>query len=97
MKKLFVLPAALFLLFSATAFATPPADKKHPKDKVVVHPEKIKKNKATRGQITPRPAPSPAPAPAPEQHGKKKGWNKNPHNPHHPASDNPGHAHHAAH
>ncbi len=25
-------------------------------------------------------------------HGKKKGWNKNPNNPHHPQSTNPGHA-----
>lgn len=24
-------------------------------------------------------------------HGKKKGWYKNPHNPHHPQSTNPGH------
>jgi hypothetical protein len=24
--------------------------------------------------------------------GKHKGWNKNRHNPHHPATDNPGHS-----
>ncbi len=47
---------------------------------------------------TPVPAPAPTPRPAPattpaqEQHGKKKGWNKNPHNPHHPQTTNPGHA-----
>lgn len=50
--------------------------------------------------------PAGAPAPAPVEvkkpkkdkvnngasHGKKKGWYKNPHNPHHPQSTNPGHA-----
>lgn len=94
MKKVIALTTALFLLIGASAFAVPPVGKKDPKDKKVKTDNVVKVKREP--VITPRPSPTPAPAPAPApttgEHGKKKGWNKNPHNPHHPQSNNPGHA-----
>jgi hypothetical protein len=89
MKKLIAFSAALFFVFSTTAFATPPAKDKKPTGKVKVKPNSTSREPVIGGGA---PAPRPEPQPQQQQHGKKKGWNKNPHNPHHPQSDNPGHA-----
>src|SRR3989338_6021111 len=95
MKKLIAFSAVLFLAFG-TAFAGPPTSPRpgantpasNPRpvaSTTVTNPrpsqpvkDKVKKDKKTKPVAAPR--------------GLKKGWTKNPHNPHHPKSDNPGHA-----
>lgn len=90
MKKVIALSAALFLLFSATAFAGPPVKDKKPNGTVKMKPKSANREPVIGGGgSTPRPNPEAQPN---VQHGKKKGWFKNTHNPHHPQSNNPGHA-----
>ena len=87
MKKLMALSTAFFMMMGISAFAGPPTGNakpqqvqagKHPKkDKAE---KKVKKDKKDRGTATG------------SQHGKRKGWFKNTHNPHNANSNNPGHA-----
>jgi hypothetical protein len=100
--KTTIAAAIAFLMMLGTLNAGGPGD---PRPGATPAPPTIPSPPTTPAP-TPRPGGTPAPAPVELEcpkhdkgnngagHGKKKGWTKNPHNPHHPQSTNPGHAKH---